>query len=101
MGEQPDERSLPTHMTTQTHNNTQTSMLHVGFEPTTPIILYFSILLHKESEKTKHAHMKMEINEIATKTNTSLKLHNIACNKGNKSSEADSFKTKKENILHT
>jgi hypothetical protein len=26
---------------------------------------------NKESEKTKHAHMKMEINEIATKTNTS------------------------------
>jgi hypothetical protein len=25
---------------------------------------------NKESEKTKHAHMKMEINEIATKTNT-------------------------------
>jgi hypothetical protein len=25
---------------------------------------------NKESEKTKHAHMKMEINENATKTNT-------------------------------
>jgi hypothetical protein len=42
--------------------------------------------------------MKMEINENATKTSTNEKLHNITCN--NKSSEADSFRTKKQNILH-
>jgi hypothetical protein len=28
------------------------------------------LVVDVKSEKTKHAHMKMEINEIATKTNT-------------------------------
>jgi hypothetical protein len=38
----------------------------------------------------------MEINGNTTKTNTNEKLHNITtCNKGNKNSEADSFRNKK------
>jgi hypothetical protein len=37
-GDKPVARPLPTHRTTQTQNKrTQTSMLRVGFEPTTPV----------------------------------------------------------------
>jgi hypothetical protein len=38
-GDQPIARPLPTHRTTQTQNKrTQTSMLRVGFEHTTPVL---------------------------------------------------------------
>jgi hypothetical protein len=47
MGEQPVARLLPTHRTTQTHDKRkETSVPHVGFEPTIPVF---------ERAKTVHA----------------------------------------------
>jgi hypothetical protein len=63
------------------------------------MIFYFLFLKESTTRKgkeTKHAHKNMEINGNTTKTNTNYKLHRITtCNKGNKSSEADSFRNKK------
>jgi hypothetical protein len=62
------------------------------------MVLRFVVDVHtttRKGKKTKHAHKNMEINGNTT-NNTNYKLHRITtCNKGNKSSEADSFRNKK------
>jgi hypothetical protein len=62
------------------------------FRPTWPSSCVCMMTDNKERQESKHAHKNQETNENTTK-NTNEKLHSITtCNKGNKSSEADSFR---------